>query len=160
MAQTTFSQGEEWMTDLRKKWKNAASYTIEVAEAMPEEYYEFKPTEEEMSFRRQLVHLSGNMLWLSSSYLNHGAFNRDSVANWTPTKAATLELLRQSFDTAAEALERVDVAELGKEVQFFAGPMHLRQIILLMHDHLTHHRGQAIVYLRLKGIKPPAYRGW
>jgi hypothetical protein len=26
--------------------------------------------------------------------------------------------------------------------------------------HQTHHRGQLVVYLRLKGIKPPQYRGW
>lgn len=35
-----------------------------------------------------------------------------------------------------------------------------RQILLLLHDHQTHHIGQVIVYLRLKGIKPPAYVGW
>jgi uncharacterized damage-inducible protein DinB len=25
-------------------------------------------------------------------------------------------------------------------------------------DHITHHRGQIVVYLRLNGIKPPQYR--
>jgi uncharacterized damage-inducible protein DinB len=28
----------------------------------------------------------------------------------------------------------------------------------LILDHATHHRGQAVVYLRLNGIKPPEYR--
>ncbi len=35
-----------------------------------------------------------------------------------------------------------------------------RQIINLMNDHLTHHRAQAIVYLRLNGVMPPKYVGW
>jgi len=31
---------------------------------------------------------------------------------------------------------------------------------VLLNDHQTHHRGQLVVYLRLNGIKPPAYIGW
>ncbi|MEM6517680.1 MAG: DinB family protein, partial [Bacteroidota bacterium] len=27
-------------------------------------------------------------------------------------------------------------------------------------DHVTHHRGQATIYLRMNGIKPPDYIGW
>lgn len=41
-----------------------------------------------------------------------------------------------------------------------AGPLTRRQILILMHDHQAHHIGQLIVYLRLKGIKPPGYVGW
>ncbi|MCU0354066.1 MAG: DinB family protein [Cytophagales bacterium] len=29
-----------------------------------------------------------------------------------------------------------------------------------MENHIIHHRGQAIVYLRLKGIRPEGYVGW
>lgn len=31
---------------------------------------------------------------------------------------------------------------------------------LLLFDHVTHHRAQAIMYLRMRGIEPPAYVGW
>ncbi|NJL74904.1 MAG: hypothetical protein HC892_07620 [Saprospiraceae bacterium] len=31
---------------------------------------------------------------------------------------------------------------------------------MLMNDHLTHHRAQMIVYLRLKDVQPPKYVGW
>ncbi|MFR1445901.1 hypothetical protein ACLUYJ_20295, partial [Acinetobacter baumannii] len=37
---------------------------------MPEEKYLFKPTTGEMSFGEQLLHLSSNMGWLCSSYLD------------------------------------------------------------------------------------------
>jgi len=33
-----------------------------------------------------------------------------------------------------------------------------RQILSAMFTHTAHHRGQAEVYLRLKGIVPPKYR--
>ena len=32
------------------------------------------------------------------------------------------------------------------------------KLILFGMDHVTHHRGQMVVYLRLNGIKPPQYR--
>ncbi|WP_374662973.1 DinB family protein [Parasegetibacter sp. NRK P23] len=34
------------------------------------------------------------------------------------------------------------------------------QIINLLSDHQTHHRGQLLVYLRLCGLTPPKYVGW
>lgn len=33
-----------------------------------------------------------------------------------------------------------------------------REILLAMYVHVAHHRGQAEIYLRDKGIKPPSYR--
>jgi uncharacterized damage-inducible protein DinB len=38
--------------------------------------------------------------------------------------------------------------------------MNKLQIINLINDHQTHHRAQLLVYLRLKGVKPPEYVGW
>ena len=59
----------------------------------------------------------------------------------------------------ARGYERT-AAQLEEKVEFFAGPMNKRQILTLLNDHQTHHCGQLIVYLRLKGVKPPDYRGW
>nr|NIM13383.1 DinB family protein [Candidatus Aminicenantes bacterium]NIM80034.1 DinB family protein [Candidatus Aminicenantes bacterium]NIO82289.1 DinB family protein [Candidatus Aminicenantes bacterium]NIQ68157.1 DinB family protein [Candidatus Aminicenantes bacterium] len=34
------------------------------------------------------------------------------------------------------------------------------QTFMTIRDHVAHHRGQMVIYLRLKGIKPPQYVGW
>ena len=39
-----------------EKFKNAKSYTLSMAEKLPEVKYDFKPVKEEMSFKEQLVH--------------------------------------------------------------------------------------------------------
>ncbi|MFM2015931.1 MAG: hypothetical protein RIQ51_1421 [Bacteroidota bacterium] len=39
-----------------EKFKKAKSYTLSMAEKLPEEKYDFKPVKEEMSFKVQLVH--------------------------------------------------------------------------------------------------------
>jgi len=73
---------------------------------------------------------------------------------WVHAKAG------DAYDIGLRAQGAVATAQLDRQVKFFAGPMTIRQILLLLHDHQSHHLGQVIVYLRLKGIKPPDYVGW
>lgn len=153
-----FSQ-DGFIADFIKKWQNSTTYTIEFAEAFPEELYDFQPSREEMKFHEQLVHICGNITWLSSAYLGGTTFNRD-LSNPPETKNELIQLLQETFNYAAETLRNFNSDQLDKEVDFFAGPMTKRQVLMLMGDHVTHHRGQLVVYLRLNDIKPPSYRGW
>jgi len=157
-TQLIFAQ-EGYLLDFQQKWQNATAYTIELAESMPEEAYDYRPTAEQMSFRQQLLHLAGNMAWLSSSYLGGERPGHDLRLD-TYSKAEVLDILRESFEMAGKAVVALPAEALEEKVEFFAGPMNKRQILTLMNDHVTHHRGQLIVYLRMKGIKPPKYRGW
>lgn len=150
---------ESYLQEFQQKWANAKAYTLELARAMPEEYYEFKPTEEQMTFKRQLLHTTSNIVWLTSDYLDGKKLEADLKSN-EYTKTEVIDLLEQAFDNAAAAVKNFPVAELTTEVKFFAGPMSKRQIIVLMNDHVVHHRGQMIVYARLKGVEPPRFRGW
>jgi len=151
---------DPFLTDFLSKWQNAMKYTLEFAEAMPDDAYDFRPVEDERAFHEQLTHLCGNMIWLSTSYLGgEGLPNLD--ADEPPTKKEdVINLIRESFEYTAKTFAAFDMSEIDEEVDFFAGPMSKRKVFFLIADHLTHHRGQLVVYLRLKGIKPPGYRGW
>lgn len=141
------------------KWQNGAEYTIELAEAMPEDKYDFKPTPEVRSFREQVVHIMNNMVWLSSTYLSKTSFKGD-LKHKELSKEEILMLLRQATIFAKNTVMNLNAEELDDTVDFFAGPLTKRQILILMNDHMTHHRGQIIVYARMNDIKPPRYRGW
>jgi len=39
-------------------------------------------------------------------------------------------------------------------------PTSKKIILMLMRDHMTHHRGMLVIYLRENGIKPAGYKGW
>src|SRR5262252_629636 len=41
----------------RKHWKLSGEFTLDVAKAMPEENYTFKPNDEEMDFGRVMIHI-------------------------------------------------------------------------------------------------------
>ncbi|MEP6647672.1 MAG: DinB family protein [Saprospiraceae bacterium] len=150
---------DSFLSDYKLKWKNAAEYTIEFAQAMPEDQYGYKPVPEEMSFREQLRHIAANMVWLSSSYLKGKTTTIDPMKAGD-SKKEILDVLNKSFTYAKETIEDLHEKDLNEMVDFFAGMMTRRRILLLMTDHVTHHRGQLVVYLRLNGVVPPSYRGW
>lgn len=143
------------------KLQNSKEYTMKVANLMPEVKYLFMPTAGEMSFGEQLLHLSSNMGWLCSAYLNGGSSNPVTKADLEfQKKEEILTVLNKSYDYAINILQRFKPINLADTVSFFAGPLNKLQIINLLNDHQTHHRAQMIVYLRLNGIKPPDYVGW
>ena len=132
---------------------------MKLAALMPEDGYDFKASPEEMTFREQLLHIADNINWLSSSYLLVDG-SAKSASGGKLTKEEVLKKLGEAYDLGLKAHMKINAGQLDEKVKFFAGPMTRRQILILMHDHQTHHLGQLIVYLRLKGIKPPDYIGW
>ena len=69
-------------------------------------------------------------------------------------------LLASSFDKVTERILNTSEEDFLTTVEFFAGEKSKLQILNLLQDHVTHHRGQLIVYLNLKKIEPPSYVGW
>lgn len=142
------------------KLKNAKAYTLQVANLMPAEKYEYKPSEEEMNFGKQLLHISENLCWLSSSYLSSNTNPLTKADSKLTEKEDIIVVVTNAYDFAINALQNFPAKSLTDTVKFFAGPMNKLQIMNLVQDHQTHHRAQLLVYLRLNGIKPPAYVGW
>jgi uncharacterized damage-inducible protein DinB len=148
-----------FLQDHITKWTNGLKYTEDVMNTLPDSLWNFKPVKEEMSFREQVLHLTQNMYWLSSSYLNGentGLKIKDEGQSIQEIKAKYQEIGKYTL----EVLRNLKENELTERVHFFAGNLTRWQIFELIHDHHTHHRGQMIVYLRLNGFKPPKYIGW
>ena len=146
-------------TAFLEKWEGSKNYLLAIAEAMPEENYNFKPTERQMSFKEQLLHIKENMTWLSNSYFTETEYKQEKT-DTSISKNETINLLENAFDSVAEIIENTNDEDLKITVDFFAGPKSKLQILNLLQDHLSHHRGQLIVYLNLNNIKPPSYIGW
>jgi uncharacterized damage-inducible protein DinB len=138
-----------------KHWQTAKEFTLAVAEAMPATDYGFKPNPEEMSFGQLMIHIADQ--------------NSDSCASATGTKAlakptatdkqTAIDFLTITFDTCARAIAEMPPEQLNKEVYKFQGqPVLAAEALWYTITHMAHHRGQAEVYLRMKNIKPPAWR--
>ncbi|MEM8584157.1 MAG: DinB family protein [Bacteroidota bacterium] len=153
----------EWQT----KWDNSKEYLMELVDMADTLDLNYKPTADQMSLRGQLTHIAGNMYFLSNRFLEYNpqGFDRDATLDLLNSDSLDLTAIKTELDKAfafaKDAISNVADGDWSTEVQFFVGPRTKRVIAWLLQDHLTHHRGQLIVYLRLLGLKElPRYRGW
>ena len=152
---------ETFLSAFQIKWANSKTYLLKIARKMPAKHYDYKPVDRQMSFKEQLLHIRENMLWLSNRYVaGDTTYQADNIKAGKTGKKATIPLLASAFEAVDSIVGRLKQKDLKTKVNFFAGPKTKLQILNLLQDHVTHHRGQLIVYLNLKGIKPPDYVGW
>lgn len=151
---------------MARHWKTSGEFTVAVAEKMPDDGYTFKPNPEEMSFGQLMGHIANVNLnaCANASGLTKPALAPNLMA-WSKdpqkvevTKADSIAFLKESFafcDKAVAAMtpERFDTIQ-GPPNRKLTGFEWLWGYF----THTAHHRGQAEVYLRVKGIKPPAYQ--
>jgi len=161
-----FSQQRNPKEAFLEKWEHSATYLLEIIDLIPEEALNFKPTERQMSFEEQLIHIQKNMDWLGTVYFTAAAdydpspIEKEKGMAPIHSKSNLRNRLKTAFDTLAHRVQKTPAEEMTETVDFFAGPKSKWQILNLLQDHVTHHRGQLIVYLNLMGIEPPKYIGW
>jgi DinB superfamily len=148
---------------LVKHWKASTEFTIAVAKLMPAEDYGFKPVPEELSFSQVMVQVAGaNLNACSNASGTKRPEIPDKIMQAVRGKAdldkdTSVQFLTDSFDFCNQAVasmtpEKLD-AVVGPENRKMTG----FEWLWAYFTHTAHHRGQLEVYLRLKGIKPPAY---
>jgi len=145
---------------LQARWNASREYTLAVLDKMPDEHLTFRPTPEEWTFSQQLTHIADGSLLIAAPL--HG--DKPVYSGAPPRQLARAELkkhLEHSYDYVTEAFQRLPNDAAGEQpVEFLGGGKMLkRDLCYRLLDHVAHHRGQAVVYLRLKGITPPEYPG-
>ena len=148
-----FAAPSQSATEFNKRWNNARKLTVAVAEAMPPNEYEFRPDPGAMSFAEQLIHLA------QANYA-FGAGLKDTKMPALPavkSKAEIVKFIGDSFDYLSAVIADLTTEQLAQEHSSPDGRLTGRDILLALYIHMGHHRGQAEVYLRVKGITPPQY---
>lgn len=142
--------------ELAKHWETSKALTLAVADAMPEDSYSFKATEAEMSFGGLMNHIAQS----DTGYCSLALGEKPAAAPETgePTKAKAVEELTKAFDYCIAGINKMSDADLTKEVTARGKPSTPFTLLWGAFTHTAHHRGQAEVYLRLKGVTPPAYK--
>lgn len=150
-AQTTM---EEFMM----KWENSKQFTLAVVDKMPDELQNYKPHETAMSFSEQLSHLSSTIVSISKRFLA-GQDPSFDLAVKPANNEALKAYVTACYDYGAATFSNLSEAQLAEKVEIFGNDASRRQIIRLLDDHCTHHRGAAISYIRANGIEPPRFNG-
>ena len=141
--------------ELVATWERTASNMIDVAEVMPEEKYDFKPTPEVRTFREQLVHVAGTVQRFIDTA--NGTKSEPGAAQENMTKTEIVQLLTQRYQAGKALIGALSDAQMVEPVKFPFGDQMVSRYGFWMgplQDGADHY-GQLVIYLRLNGIVPP-----
>lgn len=141
--------------ELLKKWKGNKRYTLKFVKIVTDDQLEFKPVSGVKTYLSQLSHIT---TWLRT----HSRFvtGKEMEKTRIRTKEDVVQYLEDFFDQLYAFLETATIEDLDEIVDVWYGNVSKTFILQTMDNHLSHHRGQLVIYLRMLGVKPPSYVGW
>lgn len=163
------SFARDWHRSFIEHWRDTKEYTLAVLDAMPADGFDTKPNPAQRPFGDQMRHLAvANIVYfkafglvpLPGATLTTDRSELDKYASPTD-KAAVRKFVAASFDYIAAVLEKMTQKDLArKDLNLWkdAPPHTGTDVCLRAYMHSAHHRGQAVVYLRVKGITPPTWQ--
>ena len=157
LAQSTLHES------LVKHWKTTEEFTLAVAKAMPADSYGFKPVPEELSFGQLMVQIAAaNVGACAIASGLKGPATPESLSaalkdeKIDVSKDAAIAFLTDTFDFCNKAVDSMTPEKMDAVVGR-TRKMTGFEWLWAYFTHTAHHRGQAEVYLRVKGITPPNY---
>jgi uncharacterized damage-inducible protein DinB len=141
-------------------WKRTTAYSLEVAKQMPDSLYNYKPTAQSMSFKGQQLHTVSNISFLTNYVTGKYKtfYDKNAVANLN--KKEVLEILTAALIYVNKLIVESDSVSISEKVDFKGVEMSKENIFYLIRNHISHHRAQCVLYLRMNAIDPPQYVGW
>ncbi len=138
------------------------SETMQLAKAVPEEKYGWKPGPGVRTFQQVFLHIAyGNHLILNIAQGaepddvkkiidENGKFEEGPI-----NKEKTIAALTETFAEIHKYLDGVRAQALTRDADFFGQKTTTRGILIWLDTHMGEHLGQAIAYARMNGVTPP-----
>lgn len=131
---------EQLLLTLEKSRK----YTLDVAEAMNESSYNFKPQGAGWNFSELLHHIAYSITWWQENFIKGNPVEWDQPQSKNGKRHVTT-YLNKAYDELKSTVSAMQLTD--DKITGFHSTI----------DHITHHRGQAVIYLRCSGSTPPEY---
>ena len=162
LALPLMGAGNDWKSTFAKHWATSHEFTIAVAEAMPADGYSYIPPStvepKERTFAGLLIHIAQ----ANANYVGRVSGLASSAPKAPPAdstdKAVVIKYLNDVNDFTSKAIEGLTDEQLTKMIGPEGRQVPGQDALLAAFTHAAHTRGQCEVYLRLKNVKPPAYK--
>lgn len=150
-------------SELREAWEVSHKFTLEIVNQMPDEYFGFRYTPESMSFAEQWRHCCIYTCGQLANRFELSDNPYEDKANRPPIdmdKESVIAELNKMYTYVNGLITELPEEKLYHHIDFAEKSIPGWRLFYAMENHIIHHRGACIVYLRLKGITPKGYYGW
>jgi uncharacterized damage-inducible protein DinB len=146
-------------------WDREAENTLKLLRALPASQYDFRPDKGGRSLGELAWHLAEGDAYMSFG-IDKGAFTMEVMNAKPPNieRPRQVEALAPGFERihkeAVARIKKLTPADLDRQIEFFGGPLAIRDILweMIIH-HGIHHRGQLTLLCRLAGGQAPGLYG-
>jgi uncharacterized damage-inducible protein DinB len=151
---------EDIKTQLVKDWNRAKEYTMEYLNAMPADKYTFKANDSVRNFAQQMLHLANGNVFLISQVSTEKvpawfSFRLEQRAG-AQMKDSVVHYVTESYDWVINFIKNTPTSAWGNTKKVFNRFDETTYSMMnKAFEHQTHHRGQATIYIRLVGVRPP-----
>ena len=142
--------------EVLEQFNEAADKLVQLAEAIPQAKYTWRPMDGVRSVSEVLLHVAGSDEYqLAAVGVKAPVGGENDLEHSTTDKAQIIARLKQSNDRVRAAILAMSDADLEKPTKQFGMAMTYRGAILLLETHAHEHLGQMIAYARMNGVVPP-----
>ena len=139
---------------------DAASKLAQLADAIGQDKYGWRPAAGVRSVSELLMHVTGgNYYVLTFAGVQPTKQLPQNAETAVTDKAQVAAALKESFDHARNAIRGVADADLSKPATMFGQQTTVRNVYFTVVTHAHEHLGQLIAYARSNGVVPPWSRG-
>lgn len=156
-ATATAQNTDAVLTDFLNVYTTATDKTAQLAGAIPEEKFDWRPAEGIRSVRESVLHVaSGNYFFGSTigAELPEGV-DPQAIEQMKMSKEETIKTLNESVAFVKDFIPTMTQEQLDRKIDFFGNEMTQRQVLLILGDHAAEHLGQLIAYARMNEVVPP-----
>ena len=166
LVTSTATPAQTLSGDILQDWQGMKRTMMGIANAMPEDKFDYASTPEQRTFGEQILHVAGGNVMLMGfldaevSGPTIDRRNQRTFGYTVTSKADILQALSDSFDYGEAALKEFDddsLLERASGPPWMGQPSRVRLAYFVL-GHAWDIYGQMAVYLRLNDVVPPASR--
>lgn len=147
-------------SELIAAWDRSERMTMANVNQMPAEHFGYKYTEEAMTFSEQwrhcVIYTCGQ---LAGRIGIENPYDQVKLPVQMP-KEDVIKELEQMYGFVKKTIAGLSNEALTASCEFAGETIPVWRLFYAMENHIIHHRGQCVVYLRSMGVVPKGYYGW
>lgn len=149
------------ISDFLKIYNFTADKMVQLADAMPSDAYDWRPSQEVRSVKEVLLHTASANYFFSSQLGGTipDGINPQAMEKADMSKQEIIGALSESIKFVESTLQNITPDDMNAQVKLMGSEYNKRQLVFIIGDHVAEHLGQLIAYARSNGVTPPWSQG-